>query len=387
MIKMVDETEFDIMGAEDGELAQGQLAAALQGVNPPAKKTRARKAATAKKEKKINPAIGLIEALKFVSVCQKKAGDQQVQFCVINNRWIAAGNEVLTVATPIAEDFAANAHTMQLIDALKQCKDDLQVVVLNEGCLSIKSGDFTGLVPCIGDGILNIDGPDGTCAAISDALKPALLSAASLTVENAPNEFLAGVLLQANSCVGTNGSAILEYWHGINLPTMLVPRQAAVAIGKCDKVLVGFGYSGQTATFWFEDGSFIKTRLYEPKYPNYAMFLDVEGINAFPLPDGLFEAVKLIEPFCTTGNIFFNEGFIYSDDLKTNASSYKLEGVPDQTAFNVKMFLALQPYAKQAHFFKEHKKVFIFGDNVRGCLVETLFTVYNKTEASQEGDY
>ncbi len=369
---MVDEVEFSIMDAEDESrlIDIEEARRAKQVLDAPVKKTRARKAATAKKDAKVNPAAGLIAALKFVSVCQKKVGEQQVQFCIIANKWIAATNGVLTVATPIAEDFECNAHTYQLIDALTKAKDDLQVVSLSDSCLSIKSGDFTGLVPCIPDGVLQIDGPDPSCAIVNDVLKAALMSTASLIVENAPNEYLAGVLLQADSCVGTDGSAMIEHWHGINLPCMLVPRQAAIAIAKCPKLLVGFGYSGPTATFWFEDGSFIKTRLFGSNYPNYKSVLDIEGINAWPLPEGFFAAVKSIAPFCSTGNVHFNNGFIYSDELETEASSYKFEGVPGGTTFNLKRLLQLEPYAQKVHFFTERRCLYFFGENVRGALME-----------------
>jgi len=336
----------------------------------PAKKTRARKAATSKKQKLPNPAEGLLKALKFVSVCQKKVGEQQTQFCIIANKWIAASNEVLTVATPILEDLECNAHTYQLIDALSKVQGDLSVVSLSESCLSVKSGDFTGLVSCLPDGIITVDAPDATCALVSDSLKHALMVTATLTTENAPSEYLAGVLLQANSAVGTDSAAMIEYWHGIDLPSMLIPRASALAVAKCDKPLVGFGYSGTTATFWFEDGSFIKTRLFENKYPNYKIALDVEGINAWPLPEGLFQAVKLLEPFCSTGNVYFNEGFIYSDELESQASTYKLEGVPNDTAFNIKRFLNVLPHATSAHFYKEMQRFFFFGTNLRGVLME-----------------
>lgn len=368
---MVDETEFEVMEADDeSRRIEESLNEEAAMAEKPAKKTRARKAATSKKEKLPNPAAGLLDALKFVSICQKKVGEQQVQFCIIANKWIAASNEVLTVAAPIAEDFECNAHTHQLIDALKQVHGDLQMVALSEHCLSVKSGNFTGLVPCIADGILNIDGPDASCALISDALKPALVSTASLTVENAPNEYLAGILLQANSAVGTDGATMIEHWHGLNLPTMLVPRQAALAVAKCPKVLTGFGYSGPTATFWFEDGSFIKTKLFKSNYPNYSIALDIENLNPFPIPEGLYPAVKLIEPFCQGGNVFFNEGFIYSDEEKTNASSYKFEAVPDNTTFSVKRLLQILPHAKSAHFYKERRCCYFFGENLRGALME-----------------
>lgn len=363
---MVDETEFEIMDAQDEDDAREQLAAAMK----PAKKTRARKAATPKKEKEPNPALGLLNALKFVSICQQKKGEQQDQFCIIANKWIAASNFVLTAATPIAEDFECNAHTYQLIDALKQVQGDLQVVALSENCLSVKSGSFTGLVPCVADGIVDVTGPDSNCASIPDTLKIALRVGAVLLTENAPSEHLGAVLLQANTAVGTDGAAIIEYWHGVNLPTMLIPRASALAIAKCTKVLTGFGYSGPSATFWFEDGSFIKTRLFESNYPNYRAPLDVEGINAWPLPDGLFAAVKLLEPFCSTGNIHFNNGLIYSDELESEASSYKLEGVPNDTTFNLKRFLTIAPYAQQAHFYKEKRCFYFFGENVRGALME-----------------
>ncbi len=332
------------------------------------KKSRARKAATAKK-KSFNPALSLIDALKFVSVTQKKAGPVKVQFSLICNHWIVASDDVLTVAHPIEEDLKACPHTLQLIDALQEVKDELSITQLSQNTLCISSGVFKALVPCVLDSELFILGPDPWCAVLDNRIKETFTALLPLVTENALRTEYGCILLQANTAVSTNGSALLEYWHGIDLPPgLLIPKVAAVAISKVARNLTGFGFSEHSATFYFENGSFIKTQLYKENYPAYASLFEVD-VNPWQIPAEFFNGVKAVESFSEEGAVFFKDGYILSQSNKEEASSYKVEGLPEGMAFNIKNLLLVKHAFNKVNFFPEHKRVLFFGENIRGILM------------------
>lgn len=314
-----------------------------------------------------NPAAAsLIAALKFIEPAQKKIGTHEQQFCMMRNHWVVAFDGVLTIATKIVEDLNACPHTIQLLDALSKCKDELTLSQISNVCLSVKSGDFNALIQCVDE--LEIAGPDARIAAIDDRIKEAFDNVLVLATENAPNAVHASILLQAGSAVATNGHALVEYWHGVDLPpNMLIPKQAAIAIVKSKKPLVGFGYSQSSATFYFDDESFIKTQLYNARYPDYLHIMNVPT-NPFPLPKGFFSAVHAIESFNENGTVYFNKGVMSSRD-SGDATTYKVEGLTADMAFNSKYLIMLELCIKTADFRPDEKKMFFYGDNARGAIM------------------
>ena len=338
---------------------------------PKKPRSRARKQAAGGSGKKTpNPAASLIAALKFVSVAQKKAGPTNVQFCHIAHNWAAASDGVLTVAAPVEEDLQACPHTLQFIDGLSKAGDELAITQLGPNTLAVASGVFKALIPCVGFDEVPIMPPDPQCAAIDDRIKTALASVAGLATDGAPNATYAAVLLQANSAVATNGAAMLEYWHGIDLPPgLLIPKASAVAIAKASKTLTGFGYSPSSATFYFEDGSFIKTQLFGERYPHYAGVFEVPDLNAWPIPDDFYKGVRAVESFSPNGHVFFEDGVILSRLHKEEASTYRVEGLPEGMGFAVKLLLSVEHAFKKAHFDVPSNKVVFFGENMRGAVM------------------
>ncbi|WEL95552.1 hypothetical protein [Xanthomonas phage vB_XooS_NR08] len=353
----------------------------------PKGKSRARKQAentTAKKT--ANPAASLIAALKFISVAQKKAGPVNIQFCHIAHNWAAAFDGVLTVAAPIEEDLTACPHTLQFIDALSKAGDELSITQLTANTLAVSSGVFRALVPCVAFDEVPIMPPDPQCAVIDDRVKAALAAVAGLATDGAPNATYAAVLLQAGSAVATNGAALLEAWHGIDLPPgLMLPKAAASAIAKASKALTGFGYSQSSATFYFEDGSFIKSQLYGERYPNYASVLDVPNLNLWPIPEDFYRGVRAIESFSPNGHVFFEDGAVLSRMHKEEASTYRIEGLPERMGFSAKLLLSVEHAFKKAHFDAETNKVIFYGDNVRGAVMGLdLGTEASYTEQSED---
>lgn len=336
-----------------------------------------------------NPAAGLLRALKFISIAQKKAGTALQQFCNLSYYWAAASNETLTVATRIEEDLTACPHTLSLIDALSKCSGDLAITQLSPQTLAVNSGVFKGLVNCASFDEIQIPAPDPQCAVANDRIKFALGAVACLATDGAPTARNAAVLLQSGSAVATNDHALLEAWHGVDLPpNLLIPKLSAVAIAKCDKTLTGFGFSPSSATFWFEDGSFIKTQLYNEQYPHYQAVIDVPELKPVALPAAFFKGVKAIESFSEDSIVYFHEGILKSNKRMENASTYKIEGLPQGFAFNAKYLIMLESTMKTVAFqdAANGHKAFFFGDNIRGVLMGVGMNDKERREYEESGE-
>jgi hypothetical protein len=340
----------------------------------------------AKKPKAVpTAAAGLIAALKFINVAQSKKGDIAQQHCYVSGHWVAASNGVLTVAHPIEEDLSACPQTAQFLEALGKCTtEELSITQLSAETIAVKSGAFKALVPCVRFEQVPITAPDANIAAIDDRIKEALKAVLPLVAETSDQAFKAAALLQANTAVGTDGEAIIEYWHGIDLPpNMLLPRIAATAIAKAAAPLVGFGYSGASATFYFANGAWIKTQLFNAPYPNYLGIFPPES-DAQPVPESFFTAVKAIAKFSQDGKVYLNEGVVCSHSVETEASTYRLEALSNGMAFESKLLLKVEHAFQRAEFNKATNRAIFFGTNCRGVVMAVKFET--KPEAYGEDD-
>lgn len=339
---------------------------------PPKAKPVAKRARASKKTAP-NAAASLVAALKFAKVAQSKAGTVAQQHCIISGGWLAASNGVLTVGHKVEEDLQACPHSTNLLEALLKCGQELSITQLSVNTLAIKSGLFKALIPCASFSELEITAPDTPIAAIDDRVKAALECVLPLATEGAQNAALAAVLLQSETAVATNGAAVLEAWHGISLPPgLLLPKVAANAIAKAGKPLASFGYSQSSATFYFDDGSFIKTQLFSERYPHYQSFFNGET-NAWDLPEGFFTAVHAIESFSRNGVVYFDENAVSSHEHENEASTYQIEGLPDGMAFNAKLLTLVEHAFKKVEFQKSRNRAVFFGENCRGILMAVEF--------------
>lgn len=333
-----------------------------------AKSTGAKRARKPKND--ASGAATLIEALKFVALAQQKEGTPVQTHCSVNNGRIMAFNGTFATGHLIEDDLSACPHTTRLLDALTKCGANVSIAQLDTGRLSIKSDRFRAFVPCIPFDQLPMIEPDAPCATIDDRLKIGFEMIAPILNETAQKAMFAGALLQANSIVSTNDHVLVEYWHGIDLPPgLLVPKAALQAIAKTAKKLARFGFSQNSATFFFEDDSFIKTQLYSDRYPDYNNIFPL-NVNPWPLPEGFFEGVRKIQSLSDDKIVYFDTaGLIVKDAQKNQSGSYDLEGLKIGLAFNMDYLSIVEAVFKQVDFEAEFGKAVFFGENARGALM------------------
>jgi hypothetical protein len=315
-----------------------------------------------------NGAASLINALKFVSVAQKKNGQApHHSHCVFYNGFITAFDGALTVGCPVEEDITACPNTLKLLDALLKCGEKLSITQLDSGKLSVKSDKFKALVPCERLENMPYVAPDASCAIIDDRIKEGIELVMPLTSESADRIALTTVLLQANTVVATNAHVLMEYWHGIDLPpNLLIPKPSAKAIVNVGKKLASFGFSSNSATFFYEDGSYIKTQLVSETFPNYSTVLNVE-VNCMPLPEGFYNAVDHLQSFSENGLLYFDSERMRSHLHDTEGATYEISGLREGSIYNAE-YLQLVRKAFLNVDFKTDRALF-FGNNARGAIM------------------
>jgi hypothetical protein len=320
-----------------------------------------------KKRNQSEQTSGLLNALKFLSLITKDTGSPMETHVILANKQAVASNGILSAGHKIEEDLTACPNNRLLIEALSRCKSEYSITQLDNNRIAISSGKFKANLPCLDVAQLAWAIPDEPIAVINDELKKAIEATSVLANESGEFVYNRSVLLNGPSVIGTNGKVMLEYWHGIDLPTNLAIPKSFANLLKTEKTLSRFGFSSGSVTLWFEDGNWIKTQLFADQWPNINQILNVET-KPIDVPAELFVGLDAVAPFAPESLVRFADGCIKSNDEQ---ASYEVAGLPPGPVFNAKQLALLKGWMEKADWFVDgpHGPMhYFFGGKMRGVI-------------------
>lgn len=313
----------------------------------------------------------LLRAVEFVALAQRKTGDARQTYCMMNNQQLVAFDGVLAASCKITEPLMCCPHTGKLLAALRECKQSYSITQITADQLHITSGDYQAIVPCLTDwSTMQWAWPDPQAGVITENLKAALKIVAPLVNEKAPRIEMASVLVQDQSLIATNGQVVVEALHGITLPpNIILPKAAVLAISKAVKVLTGIGFGQGTATFYFDDGSWMRTQLFLETWPVVSHIFNVQ-VNPQEVPAGLFEAIAKVAPFSENGKAYcgptgVSSHSVYKPNVNSSTQTFDNSGMDVSRVYiipNMKYLAKLGVKAGQTYDHTSRPKTtFFFG--------------------------
>lgn len=323
-----------------------------------------------KRTKKIED--GLLTALSFIGAAQRSVGSIEQTHCRMFGGWVMASNGIISAAHAVTEDVSAAPATFRMIDALQNAPGAVSVTLLDAARLSVRSGDFQAVVPCVDPSSLPTVSPDGAVALCDNRLRDALDIAGKLVVEGAEKVINCSVQMRSDSVIASNGTVIIEAWHGMSLPPlMIVPKMFITALGKTKKTIARFGCCDFSFTLWFDDNSWLKTQLYPntTSLPNLDQFLNLPA-TPVPVPKQLFDVVRRLEPFSEDGLVHFTE-----DGARvTSGTAFAIDqvkNIPTGLSFSIAGLLSIAPFCETIHFNAAEGITLFFSKTklVRGAIV------------------
>jgi hypothetical protein len=309
----------------------------------------------------------LSSALRFV-------GLTKAEHCRIAGHWLIAGNNIFAAGIQVQETLSCCPHIKTLALALDRCGPEYVLTQIDQGRLMARSGDFQAVVPCQPLESLSYANPDAPAAALDDRLIDSLKIVAPLASERAEYVLNASIQLKSGSCLATNNSVIMEHWHGIDLPSILLPKAAANALIKSNKQITAFGFSAESATFWYSDVAWMRTKLFSEKTEQASGFLE-RNTNATPIPDKFFEIASMVAPFSKDSKIACKRNCIMS--FPDAAKIENLDGELLQS--RIYKIADLELIAKHATMWDQdafERATFFFGKNLRGAIFHEVLN-YN----------
>ena len=310
-------------------------------------------------------ALKLMEAITFVEDATENASYPMHEFVNLSNKRAVCFDGVLAAGMEIEEELTLAPTLATLKKALAKSGKSLTLTELPSGRLSVKGEKLTVQVPCVQPDTLPEVYPDPAIAPITDELKEAFKALQGIIADTGERVFETALLLEANTATATNGKVLMQYWHGIDLPPALVlPRSFVTAVAKQSKSLVAFGFTQNTSvTFWFEDGSWYKTQVYQDQYPNIARLLEVQNAP-IDAPINLWEGCSQIAEFHEREWIKFNSG-----ELEAGTATYPVEGLQGGKMFDYNYIKKIIPYVKTIDLTTYADRGFFFGEKCRGIIM------------------
>lgn len=314
-----------------------------------------------------------LDALQFLSSITTNGNTPYEKCVLLKDKFAIASNGNISAGCPIEEEIYAAPTNSILIEALKKCGNEF-ALTQNEEKLSIKSGKFKAIIPCIDPSPLFLPIPDPPQIDIDDNFKIALASIDCIKEEANENRIINhSFLMNGQSVLATDGKILIEYWHGLNLPVgPPVPKAIIPTINKSLKKLSKFGCSNSSATFYFEDGSWVKSQLYAGQWPDISKLINKTS-NPFPIPKDFFHGLEAVSPFSINGFVYFDNGILKSHFTELLGASFEIEGLPKGPAYSHKYLSILKDRATLIDFVNTddagHYMLYFFGDKLRGIVM------------------
>lgn len=330
-------------------------------------------ARSSKAKAEISNRSKLIEALSFVAVADTGKDVDKYAYVKIRNGFATALNDVFTIGAPVEVELDLCLHGEKLKAALEHCGPNFQLTQLDDVSVSVKSEKFRATIPAFSADTLPPGEPDDAIASINDNIKSAFTLCNPLISGKGTRLLDDCMLLRAYTAVATNGHMAFEYFHGIDLPpNLLIPKLTVTVISKMKKPLTHFGYApNKSVTFWFEDGSFIKTKLCDGEYPDVdKLYQQFNGHPFYPLPENFFEGLDAIDKFSENDSVYFQQGYVSTHRSLQIGANYRVDGLPPGFCFNAGFWKRVKEICGQVCFLPDIKAPVCFhGTNVRGLIM------------------
>lgn len=280
----------------------------------------------------------LVPALDFLAPLLLSVGKPDETHVTLHGNYAVAWNGVIAAGHPIEEDITAVVPGLDLRAAVGRAGAGM-VLSIEPPLLKVISGAagrFRVTLLCLGLADISHALPDPQLVPMGEALREGWAAIGALSTDGHPRVICASILMRPNTMCSTDGNMFLEYWHGLDLPTFSMPKKTVAYLLKIKQPMTGFGFSGNTATFYFEGGIWVRTQLFTEGWNVVNTELLFQGWQhtGAPVPFGLWGAIDNVAPFLSSNDapVWFEGGSVQSDRLGTIGAVSACEGAPQGLA-------------------------------------------------------
>jgi DNA polymerase III sliding clamp (beta) subunit (PCNA family) len=316
----------------------------------------------------------MLKELRFVqgAVAKKDFLPAMTHFA-IEGGTVRAYNGTLALCAPIAFNIDCKPKAAPLVHAIRNCSDSEPpaLSMTANGRLSIKSGKFRAFIDCVKEETPHVL-PDGERVEFDgEAMLAALKTIYPFIGDDASRPWCNGVLLRDQSAFATNNVTLVEYWVGMQMPTVVnVPRVAVNEMLRINEAPTHAQVTTNSMTFHYSDGRWIRTQLLDVQWPDVYKILDADAAP-LPIDPQIFDGLETIKPFTDKmGRVFIKNGVLSTHTEPTEGASYTLDG--DHTfegIYSLEILKLLNGIALTIDWTSYPRPCMFYGERLRGALV------------------
>lgn len=312
----------------------------------------------------------MLDDLKFVSgAIAKKDYVPSMKHFLIRDSTVRAYNGVITLNSPIALDIDCQPLADPMMRAIINCTETVNLSLTPANRLKIQSGKFKAFVDCTTSDVPDIV-PDGDEVSLGGIeIVKIFKQLFPIIGTDASRPWVNGIYINNKSCYVTNNAIVCQYWLGIDLPAINIPREAIKEIIRIGTEPSSVRVTTNSITFMYDSGRWIKTKLIDGGWPNVEAVLSVPS-SQLEIDPELFTAIDSVEDFCEKiGIIHFSEGVVHTHSDLEVGGRYDLQTIIHKGAYNVNMVKLLNGIVKTIDWSVYPKPCIFYGDNIRGALI------------------
>ncbi len=316
----------------------------------------------------------MLKELKFVQgAVAKKDFIPAITHFVISKGEVRAFNGTIALSSPLACDIECMPKAIPMVQAIARCEETISLSMTPAGRLSIRSGKFKAFIECVNESTSHVE-PEGTRFEMNPAEGKLLLEGLKKVLpfvgNDASRQWVNGILLRDMSVFATNNVSLIQYFVGVKFPHVVnIPKAAILEMIRIGESPLYGQISETSITFHYADGRWIRSQLYETKWPDLSRILDVIS-NPEPVPAKLFEGLEVIKPFVNKlGQVFITERGLRTHEVEDEGAAFDLDWAHKDSLFNIEILALLEGVAETADFNLAPNPCMFFGPRWRGALI------------------
>lgn len=315
----------------------------------------------------------MLKTLKFIQGAVAKKDFVPVLTHVhIKDGFIQAYNGTVTLCAPIELDLECTPRAVPFIKAIQTCKDTVQMSITPTGRLSVKSKGFRTLIECSQDPFPSISLEGERLALPGQGFIPALAALEPMIAEDASRPWARGILMDGKTANATNNIVVAQLWLDFAFPRRInLPHAAVNELIRIKDEPVEMIVTENHATFIYEDGRWLRSQLYESRWPDLDGFFKARvDPTGFAIPDGFFDALREVLPFVDPlSRVHILDGMVATSSDLSLATTSEVEGLSGSGIYNITQLLLLEKVATKFNFQAWPAPAIFYGHKMRGSVV------------------
>lgn len=325
--------------------------------------------------------MDLLGALKFVqgSIARKELQEGLTHFRIVDG-YVRGYNGVIALCSPIGLNIDCTPKAEPLLKAIAACEDSVQMTMLANGKLSIKSGGFKVSIDTLTGPTMHVEPEGDTYPIDGDAFLAGVARVLPFVSDDASRPWSCGVLVREGSMYATNNSSLVQFWFGAVFPVeCVVPRMAIKELLRIKKTPTHVQVTEKSITFHYDDGCWLRSQLLDLSWPNIEKVIEVTSENAKPYPiDGeLFTCLEKIKPFAEKdGKVYIESSIARTHFNEPDGASAMFKEFNTVGVYNIDLLLQLKGLATEWDASRFNvmdarglsTPIIFYGDNLRGVI-------------------